>query len=71
MDKPRVVSHPAFPVRGDNRFNVRPNSGMSMRDVVFLSLLSGAAARQMPSEHEIEKCWELANKALELREKYK
>jgi len=44
---------------------------MSMRDVVFLSLLSGASARQMPSEHEIEKCWELANKALELREKYK
>lgn len=71
MDKPRAVSHPAFPVRGDNRFNVRPNSGMSMRDVVFLSLLSGCATRQTPTESDIEKCWQLANKALELREKYK
>ncbi len=71
MDKSRPVNHSAFPIRGDTRFNVRPNSGMSMKDVIFLSLLSGMAARDAVTEDDIENCWQLATKALQIREKYK
>jgi hypothetical protein len=44
---------------------------MSMKDVIFLSLLSGMAARDAVTEDDIENCWQLATKALQIREKYK
>lgn len=71
MDKSRPVNHSAFPVTGDSRFNVRPNSGMSIKDAIFLALLSGEAARNQVDASKIEDIWELATKALEIREKYK